>query len=237
MMVRILAGLLSVGIFAALAASIVDLNQLDGLSRGLTRQVQSQTAQSGVDHPVTAVLLNFRAYDTWLEIVVLLLAVMGMMVLRRSIDIEHTPPGPETGSVLSWLTRLLLPIMVITGGYVLWLGTSAPGGAFQAGAVIGSAAVLLRLAGYPATALLNGPLLRGSLTIGFIVFWLVAAGLLVLGRDLLDLPRGNAGLIIIVIELFITWSVAVTFAALFSIARPEGTDRPGQTPQGREPAT
>ena len=40
-------------------------------------QIDAAMAQSGVDHPVTAVLLNFRAWDTLLELAVLLLALLG----------------------------------------------------------------------------------------------------------------------------------------------------------------
>ena len=36
---------------------------------------------SGVSHPVTAVLLNFRGYDTLLELVVLLIALAGVRCL------------------------------------------------------------------------------------------------------------------------------------------------------------
>ncbi len=38
-------------------------------------------AASGVEHPVTAVLLNFRGYDTLLEIAVLLLALLVMLAV------------------------------------------------------------------------------------------------------------------------------------------------------------
>ncbi len=38
--------------------------------------------RSGVTHPVTAVLLNFRGYDTLLEVAVLLIALVGTWSLR-----------------------------------------------------------------------------------------------------------------------------------------------------------
>ena len=41
--------------------------------------VSSNMPISGVDNPVTAVLLNFRGYDTLLEIGVLLLAAVGVL--------------------------------------------------------------------------------------------------------------------------------------------------------------
>jgi uncharacterized MnhB-related membrane protein len=47
---------------------------------GLSVHVAGAIADSGADNPVTAVLLNFRAYDTLLEVAVLLLALIGVVV-------------------------------------------------------------------------------------------------------------------------------------------------------------
>ena len=50
--------------------------------------VAAHLAESGVTHPVTAVLLNYRGYDTLLEIAVLLLALLAqaqlLLLARRS---------------------------------------------------------------------------------------------------------------------------------------------------------
>ena len=45
----------------------------------LADQITAQLPNSGVGNPVTAVLLNFRAYDTLLELGVLLAAVLGIL--------------------------------------------------------------------------------------------------------------------------------------------------------------
>ncbi|MFN2337821.1 MAG: hypothetical protein ABR544_02485, partial [Gammaproteobacteria bacterium] len=50
-------------------------SDLQGERISLPELVQEHLGTSGVSHPVTAVLLNFRAHDTLLEIGVLLLAV------------------------------------------------------------------------------------------------------------------------------------------------------------------
>ena len=49
---------------------------------GLSAQVAANLQTSGVSNPVTAVLLNFRGYDTLLEMVVLLLALLGVWSLE-----------------------------------------------------------------------------------------------------------------------------------------------------------
>ncbi|HBH35695.1 MAG TPA: hypothetical protein DDW45_04780, partial [Gammaproteobacteria bacterium] len=45
---------------------------------GLSEQVRVNMEMSGVQNPVTAVLLNFRGYDTLLEMAVLLAALLGV---------------------------------------------------------------------------------------------------------------------------------------------------------------
>ena len=96
-------------------------------------------AQSGVEHPVTAVLLNFRAWDTLLELLVLLLALLGARQAPGDL-----PRYRGWSLSISW-SRLLSPLLLLVSGYLLWRGAAAPGGAFQAGALLASGLVILRL--------------------------------------------------------------------------------------------
>ena len=220
-LVRILSMVLSAGLLAVLIAAVVDLGDEP---TGLTARVMEQIDQSGVSHPPTAVLLNFRAYDTWLEVAVLLLAAWGALALRQATRLPEQPQASSAGPVLDWLVRLLVPLLIVTGVYLLWLGTNAPGGAFQAGAVIGAALVLLRLSGYRSVGLLDALWLRGSLLAGFAGFLLIATALFLAGWTFLEYPPDQAGLLIVIIELLITWTVAVSFVALFVAARPDPDD-------------
>src|SRR5690606_2721106 len=108
----------------------------------LPELVAKHLGNSGVAHPVTAVLLNFRAWDTLLELVVVLLAVLGV----RQLQLASVKPAKPWPLLLAW-GRWLAPLAVLLGGYLLWRGASAPGGAFQAGALWAAAAVMLRLNG------------------------------------------------------------------------------------------
>ena len=95
--------------------------------------VAGQMAASGVRHPVTAVLLNFRGYDTLLEIAVLLLALI--VILAAGID-TSSDRARAANPVLQTMARLVAPVMVVVAVYLLWAGAFRPGGAFQAGAVL-----------------------------------------------------------------------------------------------------
>jgi len=184
---------------------------------GLSDHVAENIKTSGVSNPVTAVLLNFRAYDTLLEMGVLLLALLGVWSLSRVPEKSAASPGP----VLDTLSRLLVPLLILVAGYLLWVGADAPGGAFQAGAVLGAAGVLLLLVGwYPGTGF-SGLALRIALVTGLGTF--IAAGLvfIVVGRRLLEFPPPFAAALILLIEAAATLSIGITLAALFLGGRPE----------------
>jgi multisubunit Na+/H+ antiporter MnhB subunit len=222
------AGVATVGLLAAW--------RLDPSVGNLPQLVEAQLERSEVGHPVTAVLLNFRAYDTWLEVVVLLTALVAVQAViaggARPDARSATRSGGGTGALLPGVVRLLLPVMVLTGGYFLWRGTSAPGGAFQAGAVIGSAGVLAILTGWWTVDFARSRVLRLAASAGAVAFLLAAADSAVRNRSFLQLPPGAAGLVILMLEVAVTISIALTLAGLFA-----GSSSPGELtgPTLREP--
>ena len=188
--------------------------ELPGGRSNLPALVETHLEQSGVSHPVTAVLLNFRAYDTLLEIGVLLLAVLGVLAVRHAAGGEHLPT-PAAGAVLTALTQLVVPLMVLVAGYLLWAGAHQPGGAFQAGAVLAGAGVLLRLSGRLPPLLPPGFWLRAGLLLGFAVFVAVMLGVTASGRELLAYPPQQAGGLILLIEASLTLSIGLVLVSLF----------------------
>ena len=69
---------LALAFVAVLAGAMLELGPA---AIDLRVPVAAHLADSGVTHPVTAVLLNFRGYDTLLEIAVLLLALLGILAV------------------------------------------------------------------------------------------------------------------------------------------------------------
>jgi len=202
----------------ALAAGLgYTVLSLPDQAQGLQGAVADQLDKSGVSNPVTAVLLNFRGYDTLLEMVVLLLALLGVWSLGVQPAVRtESDPGP----VLDTLTRLLVPVLVLVAAYLLWAGAHAPGGAFQAGAVLGAAGVLwLLTCGRPQHGLARLPL-RIALVAGVATFMAIAALALQTGRQLLEYPPAQAGSLILLIEAIATVSIGVTLATLFLVTEP-----------------
>ncbi|MEO1199571.1 MAG: hydrogenase subunit MbhD domain-containing protein [Pseudomonadota bacterium] len=190
---------------------------LPPLTPGLGPQVAEQLSASGVTNPVTAVLLNFRAYDTLLEMGVLFLALVAVWSLSPAPAQLVTAPG----SILISFVRVLVPIVVLAATYLLWIGAYAPGGAFQAGAVLAAAVVLILLAGENTMPAGSTWPLRATLSLGLGVFVAVGMSLMGMGRSFLDFPTDQAGNLILLIEVAATVSIGVTLAALFLGGQPQ----------------
>ncbi len=184
--------------------------------------VFSNLERSGVSNPVTAVLLNFRGYDTLLEIAVLFLAFLGVWSLG---EVDTPDRVRQEEPFLTALVRILLPTMLVTAGYLLWVGAHAPGGAFQAGAVLASAGILLVLMRARFVSALAGWRFRVSLVLGLSFFAVVAIGCVMMGGQLLEYPEKRAGLLILLIETFAVLSIGVTLLCLFVGGRPSIRDR------------
>lgn len=175
----------------------------------LPAMVAEDLGASGVDYPVTAVLLNFRAWDTLLEIAVLLAALLGVKVLKPT----HTAAPKPWPILLSW-SKTLAPISVVMGGYLLWRGSSGPGGAFQAGALLATGAVMLRLTHLLPPLRWSNPALRLAILVGLGVFLGVAIATAWLGDAWLQYPPNASKGIIVFIEITATLSIATALTLL-----------------------
>jgi multisubunit Na+/H+ antiporter MnhB subunit len=205
-------------IVLALCFALVVGSSLAGLpaeSIGLRDLIGAHIRESGASNPVTAVLLNFRAYDTLLEIAVLVLAVVGVWALgpapapTRGVS---APPGP----VLLALVRVLTPLIGVIAGYLLWIGAKAPGGAFQSGAVLGASGILLVVTGIARAPNLRHRAERGLIVLGFTAFLVVSLGVMVPYRQFLEYPPTWASWCILLIETLLTISIATILVALFA---------------------
>lgn len=209
---------------AATAPVAAAVATLPSRAQGLLPAVQARGPEAAAPHAVTAVLLDFRGYDTLLEIAVLLLAVLGAWAVRgRAILPVAGAPAP--GPLLVAAARLLLPLMVIVAGALLWVGAIAPGGAFQAGTVLGATLVLGSLAGVVRPGALPDWAVRATLVFGFAVFLAVAGGSAAAEGELLRYPKAHAAGLLLAVEAALTVSIALVMAILFEGAPPDGTPR------------
>ncbi len=174
-------------------------------------------AASGVENPVTAVLLNFRAWDTLLESIVLLAALVGLWMLARDAE-WRAPLGPgfhaRAGGVLSVFGRLLPPVGLIYGVWLVWAGADQTGGAFQGGTVLAAVILVAMMAGLARAPRVGAPAWHAALAFGPSVFLLAGIAMMAVGGGFLTLPPEFAKPVTVTIEAALTLSIAVTLALL-----------------------
>jgi multisubunit Na+/H+ antiporter MnhB subunit len=189
---------------------------LDPEAAGLTSAVAASIEVAGVGNPVTAVLLNFRAYDTLLESIVLLVALVGVWSLAEDRHWSGVPglkQATRPDGVLATFGRFLPPVGLLVGIYLVWAGAEAPGGAFQGGTVLAAVWLLVAMAGLAEAPRVGSPVLRIALVAGPAVF--LGIGLVgAFAGVFLGLPPAWAKSIILLIEAGLTLSIAVTLALL-----------------------
>jgi multisubunit Na+/H+ antiporter MnhB subunit len=201
------------GLAAMLVALVINLSE-DASS--LRPMVEQNLAQTGVANPVTAVLLNFRSYDTLLETVVLVIALVGVWSLSPDRFWGGLPglrQHARTDGVLAYFGRLLAPVGFLIGVHLFWAGTDAPGGAFQAGTVLAAVWLLVAMAGLTEAPSVSSAAMRLLLIMGpagFLLFGAVGA----LAGTFLAFPTGAAKAATVLIELLLTVSIAAALSLL-----------------------
>jgi multisubunit Na+/H+ antiporter MnhB subunit len=217
---RVAALLLSVVVTSGLVVVVLTL---PAVPPTLAPETVAALPKTGLGNPVTAVLMVYRALDTLLEKVVLLLALVAVWSVAQD---RHWGGRPvfqlhgASGEPLLFLARVLIPVGVVTGIYLFWVGADEPGSAFAGGAIISAMGLLGFFAGVAAVPRVSGGWLRIALVIGIAVFLVIGLAGLVMGSGFLTYPQDFAKPVIVLIEIAMTLSIGVTLAML--VAGPPG---------------
>lgn len=182
----------------------------------LAHQAVASLETTGLGNPVTAVLLAYRAIDTLLEKIVLILALVGVWSLSRDAawgGASQLRPAiiPEP---LVFLARVLPPFGVLIAVYQVWVGADLPGGTFQAGTILAAMALLVMLAGLRPAPPTQARVLRVMLAGGPALFVLVGFLGVAAAQGFLSYPEAIAKPLIVGIEAALTLSIAGTLALL-----------------------
>ena len=114
----------------------------------------------------------------------------------------------------------VVSLLVLTAGYMLWVGGHAPGGAFQAGALLAAVGVILRLSGRSDAGLPSLPWLRVFILLGALVFTLTGLVLMAAGTGFLTFPLSVAKWLILLIEATATLAIGATLASAYLAGEP-----------------
>jgi multisubunit Na+/H+ antiporter MnhB subunit len=221
---RVLALLLSLGVSTVLVLCVLALPE-DAPT--LAPQVVDNLPATEVGNPITGVLLAFRALDTLLEAVVLVIALVGVWSLAPD-RVWGGRPGPRYTSdpdgILAYLARVLPPIGIVIGTYLFWAGADHPGGKFQAATILAAMWMLVQMAGLTDAPRIDGRWLRAGIVVGPLVF--VAVGLLGAwtAGAFLGYPEGWAKPMIVAIEVALLPTLVLVLALLLNGAPARSAD-------------
>jgi multisubunit Na+/H+ antiporter MnhB subunit len=183
----------------------------------LAPQVAANLDRTGLGNPVTAVLMAYRAIDTLLEVVVLLLALVGIWSLAPD-RVWGGFPGAhhhaDSDGLLAFVAQLLVPIGILVGIHIFWVGSTAPGGEFQGATILAAMWIFAVMAGLVDTPAVSRRWLRLMLVIGPAVFLAIGLAGFAVAGGFLAYPEAYAKVMILTIEVPVTLSIAATLALL-----------------------
>ncbi len=213
---RLVAFVLSAAVAGALALCVL---MLPYPAPTLAPEVTANIAPTGVGNPITAVLLAFRAVDTLLEAVVLVIALIGVWSLAAD-SVWGGRPGvrhhADPDGILAYFARVLAPIGVVVGVYMVWVGADHPGGKFQGATLLAAMWLLVLMAGLADAPPISSRLMRAGLVIGPLVFIAIGFAGALLSGAFLSYPDGFAKPLIVVIELALTPSLTLILGLLLA---------------------
>lgn len=211
---RLVTGLLCAFVAAGLAAAVLFLPEP---APSLAPQALEPLPELGVGNAVAAVLKAYRGYDTLMEKVVLVLAVIGVWSLAPDRCWGGRPgraQHPQAEGPLALLGRLLPPIGIVVAIHIVWVGADEPGGAFQGGTILAALWVLAIMAGLVEVPAIGRTWLRLAITGGAILFMLVGFLGFFLADGFLAYPAGFAKPLILLIEAALVLGIAAMIALL-----------------------
>jgi multicomponent K+:H+ antiporter subunit A len=177
----------------------------------------------GGTNVVNVILVDFRGFDTFGEIIVLGIAALLIFALTETLLngpvrarlLNRLPDQPRAGDMhpmmMVVLTRVIMPIVLLVGFYIFLRGHNEPGGGFIAGLIVSIAVVMQYMAsGFSwASARLRYPY-HGIIGAGVLI-----AGLTGIGSWFVDKPFLTSDFTYVRIPPFEKFELAT--AALFDL--------------------
>ena len=112
--------------------------------------VENTLEDTGAVNVIAGIILNYRGFDTLGESHVLFIAVCSVLILLRmpkedELSRYHRDTEAEKvehDDILYTGSRLLIPVIIMFGVYIILNGNISPGGGFSGGAVTGAGLIL-----------------------------------------------------------------------------------------------
>lgn len=153
----LLSGVVCFGIIAFLLVTVANLPKFGDAGNPINNEVSERYIEKGMEETgavniVAGLILDYRAFDTLGESHVLFIAACCVLILLR-IDAKDENKlakaeendriyEPKNDVILQRVARVVVPIVMLFGIYVICNGHISPGGGFSGGAIIGAGLIL-----------------------------------------------------------------------------------------------
>lgn len=213
--------------------------------------IQKSGEDIGLLSIVNSILASYRGFDTFIETLVIFAAGMCVMMIlnsdsndsndstavnntlsnypqsfaedtrNRSVTDNLYLSGAIDNNILSVVARLAAPLIIAFGFYIQINGSNAPGGGFQAGAIMASAFILLGIVcgNKHILSLIGLPLFKNIAIFGVFIYGFIGMMCVMLGAEFLNynilsaIPQSGQKLGILIIE----WGVGITVFSVFCL--------------------
>lgn len=200
------------------------------------RYIEQGMQETGTVNVVTGLILNYRGFDTMGETHVLFIAATTVMILllitkKGTIGLDYKEDRsnePKNDPILQMVARLLIPVIIVFGIYVILNGHISPGGGFSGGAILGSGMILYVSAfGFKKTEkFFNEEVYKVAKVSALCCYVCCLSYYFYMGANHLDnhIPLGTPGAIIssgliLFIDIFVGTEVACTMYAFYALFR------------------
>lgn len=230
-------------LLAALLFSAINLPGIGQASNQDNNEVGERYIESGIEETgavnfVAGMILDYRAFDTFGESNVLFVATICVTVMLR-IDRKKTGVPteeeendrfyePEHDTILQKSARIIVPVIIVFGIYVVLNGHISPGGGFSGGAILGAGFILyLNAFGFKATErFMNANTIKWITFGALMVYCLAKSYSFFTGANGLEshIPLGTPGAIlssglILILNICVGMVVACTMYSFYALVR------------------
>ncbi len=176
--------LLVVAIAYVLALTLTEAPAFGGLDVPARNEVMrfyldEELDQAGIPNTVTAIIFDYRAYDTMGEATVLFTAVgaAAAVLAGHAGKLVARPMAATDDVILRIVSRMVIPFVQVFGIYVVVYGHLSPGGGFAGGTILGGSMALYLFVFGPKRTARKIPPAWGEIMEGAAAFWYVLVGL------------------------------------------------------------
>lgn len=109
--------------------------------------LEKAAEETGAMNIVTGIILDYRAFDTFVEASVLFTASIIVLLLLKNYCKENgiCKEIYVDNTVLREISKIVIPCIQIFGIYIIFYGHLSPGGGFAGGTILGVSLILFRI--------------------------------------------------------------------------------------------